>query len=99
MISTAPPDYEAVVLPPWILEQSPAGSSTKVRYIAEAVVRAAAPKATIRYTGGSRGWIGDVPRFNYSTAKVQKLGWSAKLTSNEAIDLAIRENLEGHPEG
>jgi UDP-glucose 4-epimerase len=69
-------------------------SSTTVRYIAEAVVRAAAPNAKIRYTGGTRGWIGDVPRFVYSIAKVQKLGWSPKLTSNQAIDRAISENLE-----
>ena len=73
---------------------APPDSSTTVRYIAEAVVRAAAPNAKIRYTGGARGWVGDVARFVYSIAKVQKLGWSPKLSSNEAIDLAIRENLE-----
>jgi UDP-glucose 4-epimerase len=72
---------------------APPNSSTTVQYIAEAVVRAASPKATIRYTGGSRGWVGDVPRFQYSIAKVQKLGWSPKLSSNEAVVLAIQENL------
>ena len=72
---------------------APPDSSTTVRYIAEAVVRAAAPNARIRYTGGSRGWVGDVPKFQYSIAKVQKLGWSPKMTSNEAIERAIRENL------
>jgi UDP-glucose 4-epimerase len=74
---------------------APPDSSTTVRYIAEAVVRAATPGAKIRYTGGSRGWIGDVPRFQYSIAKVQKLGWSPRMTSNDAIELAIRENLQG----
>src|SRR5882724_11149998 len=44
---------------------APASGKTTVRYIAEAVVEAAAPEATIRYTGGTRGWIGDVPRFSY----------------------------------
>lgn len=68
-------------------------SSTTVRYIAEAVVRAASPSAKIRYTGGSRGWVGDVPKFAYSIAKVQNLGWAPKMTSNDAVELAIRENL------
>jgi UDP-glucose 4-epimerase len=72
---------------------APPDSSTTVRYIAEAVARAASPNAKIRYTGGSRGWVGDVPRFQYSIAKVQKLGWSPKMTSDEAVALAIQENL------
>jgi UDP-glucose 4-epimerase len=45
---------------------APADGTTTVRFIAEAVVRSAAPRAAIRYTGGSRGWVGDVPRFRYS---------------------------------
>jgi len=72
---------------------APVSGGTTVRHIAEAVVRAASPGARIRYTGGSRGWVGDVPRFNYSTEKLRTLGWSPKFSSNEAIDLAIRENL------
>jgi UDP-glucose 4-epimerase len=72
---------------------APVSSATTVRHIAERVVQLAAPGAHIRYTGGSRGWVGDVPRFNYSTEKLQTLGWSPKLSSDQAIDLAIRENL------
>jgi UDP-glucose 4-epimerase len=72
---------------------APDSGGTTVRHIAEAVVRAASPGARIRYTGGSRGWVGDVPRFNYSTEKLRALGWSPKLSSDEAIELAIRENL------
>jgi UDP-glucose 4-epimerase len=64
-----------------------------VRYIAEAVVRAAAPGAAIHYTGGSKGWLGDVPRFRYSIDKLRTLGWTPRLTSNEAVDLAIQQNL------
>src|SRR5258706_1877503 len=41
---------------------APPDTNTTVRYIAEAVVRAAAPNARIRYTGGSRGWVWDVGR-------------------------------------
>jgi UDP-glucose 4-epimerase len=72
---------------------APQKGATTVRFIAGAVVRSVAPRARIHYTGGSRGWVGDVPKFRYSTRKLNALGWSSKLTSNEAIELAIRENL------
>lgn len=67
------------------------GPGTTVRYIAEAVVRAAAPGALIRYTGGSGGWVGDVPRFRYSIEKLAALGWRPAMTSDEAIDRAVHE--------
>ena len=68
-----------------------ANSASSVRYLAEAVVREMSPGASIRYTGGSRGWVGDVPKFNYSVEKLKRLGWSPRLTSNEAVDLAVKE--------
>jgi len=68
-----------------------AGSATTVRYIAEAVIQRQSPRAKIRYTGGSKGWVGDVPKFNYSIEKLQKLGWSPRLTSNHAVDRAVEE--------
>jgi UDP-glucose 4-epimerase len=68
-----------------------AGSATTVRYIAEAVIRRQAPGARIRYTGGSKGWVGDVPKFNYSIDKLQRLGWSPRLTSDQAVDRAVEE--------
>ena len=64
---------------------------TTVRYLAETTVRAASPKAKIRYTGGNRGWVGDVPKVNYSVKKLKKLGWSPRLTSNQAVDRAVAE--------
>ncbi len=68
-----------------------ADSATTVRYIAEAVVRRQSPAAKIRYTGGNKGWVGDVPKFNYSIAKLQALGWSPRLSSNAAVDRAVEE--------
>ncbi|HEY1489713.1 MAG TPA: NAD-dependent epimerase/dehydratase family protein [Verrucomicrobiae bacterium] len=66
-------------------------SVTTVRYLAETTIRVAAPKAKIRYTGGNRGWVGDVPKVDYSVEKLKKLGWSPRLTSNEAVDRAVAE--------
>jgi UDP-glucose 4-epimerase len=68
-----------------------ADTISTVRYLAEAVVKRMAPAAAIRYTGGTKGWVGDVPRFNYSVDKLRKLGWSPRLTSNQAVDLAVDE--------
>jgi len=62
-----------------------------VEYIAEAVLLCAAPQKTIRYTGGNRGWVGDVPRFRYSIEKLAKLGWKPHLSSNEAVNRAVEE--------
>jgi UDP-glucose 4-epimerase len=72
---------------------APSGGATTVRYIAEAVVKAAAPGAAIRYTGGTQGWPGDVPKFSYSIEKLRALGWTPRLASDQAVDLAIKENL------
>jgi UDP-glucose 4-epimerase len=47
--------------------------------------------ANIKYTGGDRGWVGDVPRFHYSVAKLENLGWRPALDSEGALDRAIRE--------
>jgi UDP-glucose 4-epimerase len=68
-----------------------ADGGTTVRYLAEAVVRRMAPGAKICYTGGNRGWVGDVPRFNYSIEKLRTLGWNPRLSSNHAVDRAVDE--------
>jgi UDP-glucose 4-epimerase len=64
---------------------------TTVKYLAETTVRHAQPAAKIRYTGGNRGWVGDVPKVNYSVEKLKKLGWSPRLASNQAVDRAVAE--------
>jgi len=68
-------------------------SRTKVSEIAEMVVAAMGLPAKIRYTGGSRGWVGDVSEFKYDFTKLKKLGWEPKLSSNEAVRTAIEKIL------
>ena len=62
-----------------------------VRYIAEQVIEAAAPGKPICYTGGRKGWIGDVPQYRYSTAKLTNLGWRPTLSSCEAVRRAVAD--------
>ena len=37
------------------------------------------------------GWIGDVPKYSYDTKKLNKAGFRFKLSSSEAIVLAVKE--------
>lgn len=43
------------------------------------------------YTGGDRGWPGDVPQVRYNIDKIGKLGWKARYTSDEAARKGIRD--------
>jgi len=66
---------------------------TKVKEIAAIVIEEMGLNAQIRYTGGARGWVGDVPEFQYDLSKVNKLGWTAKYNSNEAVRMAVKKAL------
>jgi len=50
-------------------------------------------KVELEYTGGSRGWPGDVPRVRLSTKRMEALGWRPKMSSAEAVRRAIRETV------
>jgi len=70
-------------------------TSTTVTRIAEILTEEMKLKnVKFRYTGGKRGWKGDVPRFQLDASKINKLGWKAKYTSDEAIRKSIRELLD-----
>jgi len=70
-------------------------SNTTVNRIAEMVVKEMnLENVKFKYTGGKSGWAGDVPRFQLSTGKMKKLGWQAKLSSDEAVRKAIRDILD-----
>lgn len=42
------------------------------------------------YTGGDRGWKGDVPIVRLDSQKIRKLGWSNKYTTLQAIRKSIQ---------
>lgn len=69
----------------------PEGDGTSVAFMAERVIERVAPGAKIRYTGGDRGWTGDVPKFRYSNERLTRLGWKPMLSSNDAVIRAIDE--------
>jgi UDP-glucose 4-epimerase len=45
------------------------------------------------YTGGDRGWKGDVPIVRIATDRIRCLGWSNRWSSAEALERAIRAML------
>jgi UDP-glucose 4-epimerase len=45
---------------------------------------------TFEYTGGDRGWKGDVPIVRLDTARIRELGWSHTVGSAEALSNAMR---------
>ncbi len=45
------------------------------------------------FTGGERGWVGDVPKVLLSMEKLRRLGWKPKYNSAEAVRKAVREIL------
>lgn len=49
----------------------------------------------IQYTGGPRGWQGDVPQVRLNPGKINQLGWSAKFTSDQAVQQAMIDLLRG----
>jgi UDP-glucose 4-epimerase len=64
--------------------------STSVREIAEIVVSATGrTNARIRYTGGDRGWPGDVPKFSYDISRLEALGWQPRRHSTDAVRFSV----------
>ena len=63
---------------------------TSVREIAGIVLAATGrADAQIRYTGGDRGWPGDVARFRYDISRLQALGWTPQRHSTDAVRHAV----------
>jgi UDP-glucose 4-epimerase len=66
------------------------GDNVTVKRIAEIVVeRLALKDVRFDYTGGPRGWPGDVPKMLLDASAAAKLGWKAKRSSEEAVREAV----------
>jgi len=69
----------------------PKDDGVTVRMIAQTVRDRVAPSADIVFGEGNRGWVGDVPRFRYSTQRLAASGWSPQLDSTQAMVRAVDE--------
>ena len=68
-------------------------TTTRVSQIVQIILEETGKNPKIRYRGGERGWPGDQPRVYMSVEKMKRLGWSAKLSSDEAVRIAVRRYL------
>jgi UDP-glucose 4-epimerase len=69
----------------------PADDGVTVKFIAECVRAATSPAALINYGSEGRGWVGDIPRYRYSTERLERLGWSSRYDSAHSVQRAVAE--------
>lgn len=65
-----------------------------VAEIAQIVIQNIGLGSLISYTGGDRGWKGDVPKFSYDIKKILGTKWTPKFNSREAVDLTVKSLIK-----
>ena len=71
-------------------------TTTSVTTIADIVADEMGLDPDYEFTGGDRGWVGDVPRMRLAIEKLAALGWEPAMTSDEAVRRATRELVQSH---
>ena len=66
-------------------------TTTSVIGIADIVSEELGLDPEYTFTGGDRGWTGDVPKMRLSVEKLAALGWEPTDSSDEAVRRATRE--------
>ncbi|OAQ51146.1 hypothetical protein HTG_18085 [Natrinema mahii] len=69
-------------------------TTTSVDRIAAIVAEELGVDPEYEYTGGDRGWTGDVPKMRLSIEKLSALGWEPARSSDEAVRRATREIID-----
>jgi UDP-glucose 4-epimerase len=46
-----------------------------------------------RFTGGERGWVGDVPKMQLSLDRIKGLRWKPQTGSRESVRIAVRDMI------
>jgi UDP-glucose 4-epimerase len=67
------------------------GDYITVTAIAEIVSEVLGVSPRLEYTGGDRGWKGDVPVVRLDTARIRALGWANRYSSGEAIRKSVED--------
>jgi UDP-glucose 4-epimerase len=71
-------------------------TTTSVTTIADVVAEEMGVDPDYEFTGGDRGWTGDVPRMRLSLEKLSGLGFETEDSSDDAVRRATRELLEAN---
>ena len=66
-------------------------TTTSVTAIADIICEEMDLDPKYNYTGGDRGWTGDVPKMQLSIEKIASLGWEPSQSSHEAVRRGVRD--------
>ena len=69
-------------------------TTTSVTDIADIVSEELGVDPEYAYTGGDRGWTGDVPKMRLSIEKLADLGWEPSIESDAAVRRSARELID-----
>ncbi|HTR39788.1 MAG TPA: NAD-dependent epimerase/dehydratase family protein [Bryobacteraceae bacterium] len=66
---------------------------TEIAKLAIEVAGLAEDQVRLEYTGGDRGWKGDVPVVRLNTDRIRSLGWTCKRNTRQALCAALQSML------
>ncbi|EMA62995.1 NAD-dependent epimerase/dehydratase family protein [Halorubrum kocurii] len=69
-------------------------TTTSVTDIADIVADEMGVDPDYAYTGGDRGWTGDVPKMRLAIERLVDLGWEPSIESDEAVRRSARELID-----
>jgi UDP-glucose 4-epimerase len=69
-------------------------TTTSVTTIADIIADELGVDPDYAYTGGDRGWTGDVPKMRLSIERLADLGWEPSIESDEAVRRSARELID-----
>ena len=73
------------------------GDYVTVGEIAELALKMAGldkSQTELEFTGGDRGWKGDVPVVRLSTSRIRELGWTNSMSTREALRASLQAMVE-----
>jgi UDP-glucose 4-epimerase len=65
----------------------------EIAQLAIAAIGGSSEATELRYTGGDRGWRGDVPIVRLNTDRIRSLGWSNTMNTREALASSLNALL------
>lgn len=69
-------------------------TTTTVDRIADIVSEEMQVQPSYNYTGGSKGWTGDVPKIKMDVHHMESLGYNPEMTSDQAVRKAAEELID-----
>jgi UDP-glucose 4-epimerase len=62
---------------------------TEIAELAIEIAGLTADQVRLEYTGGDRGWKGDVPVVRLNTDRIRALGWTSKRNTRQALSVSL----------